>query len=63
MDIEGSELFALKGCYNYLKNNKIVLSISLDHGIEDKTLIPNFINMLNLDYNIFYYTKGDIADS
>jgi FkbM family methyltransferase len=63
MDIEGSELMALKGSYNFLKSNKIVLSISLDHKSDDKILIPNFINNLDLNYNIFYYNKGESVNN
>ena len=58
MDIEGGEVQAILGGENFLKNNKIVLSISLDHKPDDIIIIPNLINSLNLYYNIFYFNKG-----
>ena len=63
MDIEGSELIALKGCNEFLRTNKPVLSISLDHHNDDKALIPNYINDFGLNYNIFYFNKGECINN
>ena len=59
MDIEGGEIQAFLGGENFFKKNKVVFSISLDHDDKDKQILPNLINSLNLDYNIFYFNKGD----
>lgn len=59
MDIEGGESIALEGGLKFLKENKIILSISLDHNENDKAQLPNFIHSLNLNYQIYYFNKGD----
>lgn len=53
MDIEGAELYALKGAINTIKNFKPKLAISLYHAINDFVEIPQFLSGLNLDY-LFY---------
>jgi hypothetical protein len=63
MDIEGGESIALQGGLKFLKENKAVLSISLDHNANDKIELPNFINSLNLDYQIYYFNKGDSVNN
>lgn len=59
MDIEGGEVEAFLGGDKYFKTKKVVFSISLDHNLNDKIILPNLINSLNLNYNIFYFNKGD----
>lgn len=59
MDIEGGELSALKGCKTLLIKNKPVLSISLDHNESDLAVLPNFIESLDLNYQITYFNKGE----
>lgn len=60
MDIEGSELHALKGAEKTLKEMKPVLSISsIYHKNTDFKDIPEFIDSLKLNY-IFYFDHYSI---
>lgn len=53
MDIEGSELDALKGAYDIINNWKPNLAISIYHKMEDLWKIPMYLNSLNLGYKIY----------
>jgi len=53
MDIEGSELKAMKGAAETLKRFKPKLAISVYHGGEDCVSIPLFIESLKLGYRIY----------
>ena len=52
MDIEGSELNALKGAEKIIKQQQPVLTISLYHKINDLWQLINYVNSI-ADYNIF----------
>lgn len=60
MDIEGSELDALKGCEHIIRQHKPKLAISIYHKPEDIYTLPDIIKSFQEDY-IFYmrhYTNG-----
>lgn len=54
MDIEGSELKALKGAENTIKTHKPKCAISAYHTKEDICGIPLFLKSLNPDYKIYF---------
>lgn len=56
MDIEGSELSALKGSIDTIKKRKPYLAICLYHRKNDLVEIPLFIDSLGVKYN--YYLRG-----
>lgn len=60
MDIEGSELDALKGSVNHIKNNHPKLAIAAYHNPEDFWKISEFILSIRNDYDIYirHYTEG-----
>lgn len=58
MDIEGSELEALKGAKNMIKKQKPRLAISLYHKAEDVVEIPEYILSLVSDYKLYLRTYG-----
>ena len=53
MDIEGSELEALKGAENIIKTNKPKLAICIYHSDNDFVDIINYIHKLVPEYKIF----------
>ena len=53
MDIEGSELAALKGAQKTIQQDKPKLAICLYHKAEDYTTIFNFIREANPDYRFY----------
>ena len=56
MDIEGSELEALKGAKNTIYHNKPMLAICLYHKREDLITIPQYINKIVPEYKLFLRT-------
>lgn len=50
MDVEGSELNALKGAKNIIQRNRPRLAISLYHKKEDLINIPLYLNEICFDY-------------
>jgi FkbM family methyltransferase len=60
MDIEGSELDALKGAEKIIRAQKPKLAVCVYHKFEDNWEIPGFIWSLNPDYQLFmrHYSKG-----
>lgn len=59
MDIEGSELKALKGCINHIKNDTPKLLISVYHKHEDIIDIPKFIYNINPNYKFYLRYFGN----
>lgn len=61
MDIEGSELQALYGCENTIRNNKPKLAICVYHKPEDIWEIPELILKFNPEYKLYmrHYTIKD----
>jgi hypothetical protein len=53
MDIEGAELYALKGGENSIRRYKPKLAIASYHSLDDFVNIPLWIDNLNLGYKIY----------
>jgi len=58
MDIEGSELEALKGAQNTIRSNVPRLAVSLYHRPEDFYTIPQYIYSLNNSYKFYLRHYG-----
>jgi FkbM family methyltransferase len=56
MDIEGTEMQALNGAINTIKQYRPKLAIAIYHSIEDFVNIPNWILDLNYEIFIDHYT-------
>lgn len=59
MDIEGSELKALNGCVNHIKNDTPKLLISVYHKHEDLINIPKLIYNINPNYKFYLRYYGN----
>ncbi|MDA7700416.1 FkbM family methyltransferase [Methylophilaceae bacterium] len=53
MDIEGAELYALKGAENTIRKFRPKLSISIYHQLSDYESIPRWIDSLNSGYKFY----------
>lgn len=64
MDIEGSELAALKGAQTVIKSHKPILAICIYHSIFDMLDIPLYIKSLEPEYQIYirHYT-GELLET
>ena len=58
MDIEGSELNALKGAAETIQKYQPVLAICAYHKHEDLITLPQFIKSLNKNYKIYFRQHG-----
>ena len=58
MDIEGSELSALKGAAQTIIKNKPVLAICAYHKSEDLITLPQYIKSLRDDYKLYLRKHG-----
>jgi len=60
MDLEGSELDALKGAKNIIKSGNSVFAVAVYHSINDFINIFEYMNSFGVHYNIHlrHYTEG-----
>jgi hypothetical protein len=59
MDIEGSELDALRGAAKIIRTQKPTLAICVYHKFEENWEIPEFIWSLNPEYQLFMRHYGE----
>ena len=57
MDIEGTELDALRGAQNTIRAQVPILAICCYHHYDDLWCIPNYVHSLCSDYSIFLYPR------
>ena len=60
MDIEGSELAALKGAKNTIQKYKPNLAICIYHKIEDFYTIPKYIKEIAPEYKLYVKHHTDM---
>ncbi len=53
MDIEGSEMEALKGCAGIIREQKPIMAVCVYHRIEDMWEVPLYLKELCGDYDIY----------
>lgn len=58
LDVEGSELLALRGAQNIIRKYKPKLAICLYHNVEDLYTIPKYISDLHLPYKYYLRHHG-----
>ncbi len=65
MDIEGAEVSALRGAQKTIEKNIPIMAISIYHRIDDYWMIPQYINNLNLGYELYvrHYWKCTGTDT
>lgn len=63
MDIEGSELNALRGATETIKRDRPTLTICVYHKAEDLITIPQFIKNLYSDYKFYLRKHTQIAET
>ena len=62
MDIEGSELRALKGAKKTIEKNKPALAICAYHKTEDLITLPQYIKSLNKNYKLYLRRHSFITE-
>lgn len=62
IDVEGSEMEALKGAAKTIKSNKPKLAVAAYHRREDVFEIPNYLLSLRGDYRIYFRAHRPVAD-
>lgn len=58
MDIEGSEVKALIGCQNHIRNTTPKLLLSVYHNHEDLWKIPRLVDDINPNYQFYLRCYG-----
>lgn len=59
IDIEGAELATLKGASDIIKKNHPIIAVCIYHKQEDIFEIPEYIESLNLPYNLYLRHYSD----
>ncbi len=63
LEVQGSELHALKGAEKILTNQAPILSVSIFHKAEDLITIPQFIKSVQSKYKIYIRNNTRIRDN